>query len=196
MFRNVFGTTERCNALHPSLEWGWKEPKGVLLLHRPRQLLLFVVLMAWPTRCHAALQKGSSLTKTEILKAFSARAGKDLRPALTETDDIHCVLVCQVRYIQGDSNFRQLSSCFTMDLAWQKEQKESAKGRQMFLTLLDNKGEAEAHRNRNPWGSAPGRACATPRGDAALASAPRVFFIVCDTKLRFQITLVRRSEQI
>lgn len=102
-------------------------------------LLLFGVPMPWPIHCHAILQKGSSLKKMEMLKGLYARGVKVFRPALTETDNIYCVSVCQMRYVQGDFNFRQLSSYFVMISGMAKEKKKKlTKGSQMFLSLLDN----------------------------------------------------------
>jgi len=86
--------------------------------------LPFVVLMARPIYCHAILQKGSSLKKMEILKELCARAGKAFRRALTGTDDRCCVSVCQMGQIQGDFNFKRLSSYFIMILACQRKRKK------------------------------------------------------------------------
>lgn len=41
----------------------------------------------------------------------------------------------------------------------------------------------------------PSCACATPYGDAAVAPTPHVFFVMCNTELSFQVTLVCGSEE-
>lgn len=162
-------------------------------------LLLFGVPMPWPIHCHAILQKGSSLKKMEMLKGLYARGVKVFRPALTETDNIYCVSVCQMRYVQGDFNFRQLSSYFVMISGMAKEKKKNLQKEARCFCPCWTTRWAEAHRNGNPWGSAPSSQSQLhmchPLWGCCSGPTRHVFFIMCDTELSFQITLVCSSEE-
>lgn len=141
-------------------------------------LLLFGVPMPWPIHCHAILQKGSSLKKMEMLKGLYTRAVKVFRPALTETDNIYCVSVCQMRYVQGDFNFRQLSSYFVMISGMAKEKKKPYKRKPDVFVPAGQPG-GQRHTEMETRGAllpapSPSCTCATPCGDAALA--PLVMF--------------------